>query len=103
MNKTRVSDVGQARKAKGIHLVEREIMLIRHNHAFNTSAHHEGISPMSFDRHLVANLLVSVYSGVLKEPLPDRLERLVHELEIRQGSRVAEQPASAFRQHEHLG
>ena len=38
---------------------------------------------MSFDRHLVANLLVSVYSGVLKEPLPDRLERLVRELEMR--------------------
>src|SRR5215207_8366342 len=47
--------------------------------------------------------LVSVYSSVLKEPLPDRLERLVHELEIRHGSRVAEQPAPAFRQHEHLG
>jgi hypothetical protein len=78
-------------------------MFIRNNQAFHTTNHHDGISPMSFDRHLVANLLVSVYSGVLKEPLPDRLERLVHELEIRHGSRVAEQPAAAFRQHEHLG
>jgi len=78
-------------------------MFIRNNQAFHTTAHHDGVSPMSFDRHLVANLLVSVYSGVLKEPLPDRLERLVHELEIRHGSRVAEQPAPAFRQHEHLG
>ena len=51
-------------------------MFIRNNQAFHTANHHDGISPMSFDRHLVANLLVSVYSGVLKEPLPDRLERL---------------------------
>ena len=78
-------------------------MFIRNNKAFHTTNRHDGISPRSFDRHLVANLLVSVYSGVLKEPLPDRLERLVHELEIRHGSRVAEQPAPAFRQHEHLG
>src|SRR5215204_6681325 len=60
-------------------------MFIRNNQAFHTTSHHDGVSPMSFDRHLVANLLVSVYSGVFKEPLPDRLERLVHELEIRHG------------------
>jgi hypothetical protein len=78
-------------------------MFIRHNHAFGTASHNENVSPMSFDRHLVANLLVSVYSGVLREPLPARLQHLVQQLEIRQGSRVAEQAAAGFGQHQHLG
>ena len=59
-------------------------MFIKHNQAFNIEGRRGGISPMSFDRHLVANLLVSVYSSVLKEPLPDRLAHLVRELETRQ-------------------
>jgi hypothetical protein len=54
-----------------------------HNQAFGSPDCAGGINPVSFDRHLVANLLVSVYSGVLKEPLPDKLERLVRELERR--------------------
>jgi hypothetical protein len=61
-----------------------EIMFIRHNQAFNIPSRREAISPMSFDRHLVGNLLVSVYSDVLKEPLPDRIEHLVRELEARE-------------------
>ena len=59
-------------------------MFIEHNEAFNTLNRNGGVHPSSFDRHLVANLLVSVYSGVLKEPLPDKLERLVRELEMRE-------------------
>ena len=59
-------------------------MFIRHNQSFNIESRRGGVSPMSFDRHLVANLLVSVYSGVLKEPLPERLAHLVRELETRQ-------------------
>lgn len=59
-------------------------MFIKHNQAFNIEGCRGGISPMSFDRHLVANLLVSVYSGVLKEPLPERLAHLVRALETRQ-------------------
>ena len=59
-------------------------MFIRHNQSFNIESRHGGVSPMSFDRHLVANLLVSVYSGVLKEALPERLAHLVRELEARQ-------------------
>ena len=59
-------------------------MFIRHNQSFNIEGRHGGVSPMSFDRHLVANLLVSVYSGVLKEPLPERLAHLVREIETRQ-------------------
>ena len=78
-------------------------MFIRHNEAFHTTSRHDGISPMSFDRHLVANLLVSVYSDVLKEPLPGRLQHLVRELDIRHGSRIAEQASPAFRQNHHLG
>jgi hypothetical protein len=57
-----------------------------HNQAFGTPDRNGGIHPMSFDRHLIANLLVSVYSGVLKEPLPDKLERLVRELERREAA-----------------
>ncbi|HEX8164777.1 MAG TPA: hypothetical protein VF601_03195 [Beijerinckiaceae bacterium] len=58
-------------------------MFIRRNQAFDVPSRRGGISPMSFDRHLVANLLVSVYSGVLEEPLPDRLAHLVRALETR--------------------
>jgi hypothetical protein len=61
-------------------------MFIQHNEAFTGPGRGEGIQPMSFDRHLVANLLVSVYSGVLKEPLPDKLERLMRELERREAT-----------------
>jgi hypothetical protein len=61
-------------------------MFIHHNQAFGASGRNEGIHPLSFDRHLVANLLVSVYSGVLKEPLPDKLERLVREFERREAT-----------------
>ncbi len=61
-------------------------MFIHHNQAFGASHRNAGIDPLSFDRHLVANLLVSVYSGVLKEPLPDKLERLVRELERREAT-----------------
>jgi hypothetical protein len=61
-------------------------MFIQHNEAFTGPGRGGGIQPMSFDRHLVANLLVSVYSGVLKEPLPDKLERLMRELERREAT-----------------
>ena len=61
-------------------------MFIHHNDAFDARSRDGGVHPMSFDRHLVANLLVSVYSGVLKEPLPDKLERLVRELETREAT-----------------
>jgi hypothetical protein len=61
-------------------------MFIHHNQAFGASGRNDRIHPLSFDRHLVANLLVSVYSGVLKEPLPDRLERLVREFERREAT-----------------
>jgi hypothetical protein len=59
-------------------------MFIKHNQAFNIESRRGGICPMSFDRHLVSNLLVSVYSDVLKEPLPERLAHLVRTLETRQ-------------------
>jgi hypothetical protein len=66
-------------------------MFIRHNHAFGIESRREHISPMSFDRYLAGSLLVSVYADVLKEPLPDRIEHLVRELELReQASRIAE-------------
>ena len=58
-------------------------MFIKHNQAFNIEGRRAGICPMSFDRHLVSNLLVSVYSDVLKEPLPERLAHLVRRLESR--------------------
>jgi hypothetical protein len=56
-----------------------------HDHAFHAPGH-DGVHPTSFDRRLVANLLVSIYSGVLKEPLPDKIERLVRELEAREAA-----------------
>ena len=59
-------------------------MFIKHNQAFNIEGRRGGICPMSFDRHLVSNLLVSVYSEVLKEPLPERLAHLVRALETRE-------------------
>jgi hypothetical protein len=66
-------------------------MFIRHNQAFSIPGRRGAISPMSFDRHLVGNLLVSVYSDLLKEPLPDRIEHLVRDLEARErASRVDE-------------
>lgn len=58
-------------------------MFIKQNHTFNAPALNRGIHPMSFDRHLVSNLLVSVYDGVLKEPLPEHLQHLLLELETR--------------------
>ncbi len=39
---------------------------------------------MSYERQLAANLLVSLYSDVLNEPLPERLRMLVQELERRE-------------------
>ena len=63
-------------------------MFIKHNQAFNIEGRRGGISPMSFDRHLVSNLLVSVYSDVLREPLPERLAHLVRALETRQAQGV---------------
>ena len=58
-------------------------MFIRPDQSFNIEGRRGGLSPMSFDRHLVANVLVSVYSGVLDEPLPERLAHLVRALETR--------------------
>jgi hypothetical protein len=59
-------------------------MLVRQNQSFNFPGHSGSIHPRSFDRHLAANLLVSVYGTVLKEPLPERLESLLRELESRE-------------------
>ena len=59
-------------------------MFIKHDQAFNIEGRRGGICPMSFDRHLVSNLLVAVYSDVLGERLPERLAHLVRELETRQ-------------------
>lgn len=59
-------------------------MFIKQNHAFNAPRLNGGIHPMSFDRHLVANLLVSVYDDVLREPLPERLRHLVRAIETRE-------------------
>lgn len=59
-------------------------MFIKQNHAFSAPSRDGGIHPMSFDRHLVANLLVSVYDDVLREPLPEPLRRLVHKIEMRE-------------------
>jgi hypothetical protein len=61
-------------------------MFIQHNDAFGAPRREASIQPISFDRHLVANLLVSIYSGILKEPLPDKLERLVRELDRREAA-----------------
>jgi hypothetical protein len=61
-------------------------MFMQHNDAFGAPSTNGGLKPLSFDRHLVTNLLASVYSGALKEPLPDRLERLVRELELREAT-----------------
>ena len=62
-------------------------MLTQHDRTFDAPDRSGGIHPISFDRHLVMNLLVSVYSDALKEPLPDRLETLVRELELRERAR----------------
>ena len=59
-------------------------MLVRQNQSFNFPGHSGSIHPRSFDRHLAANLLVSVYGSVLHEPLPERLETLLRELESRE-------------------
>lgn len=59
-------------------------MFIKQNHAFNAPRLNGGIRPMSFDRHLVANLLVSVYDDALQQPLPERLQHLVRALETRE-------------------
>lgn len=59
-------------------------MFIKQDHAFNAAGRNGGIHPMSFERHLVANLLVSVYDGVLREPLPERLQHLVREIAARE-------------------
>jgi hypothetical protein len=59
-------------------------MFIPHDEAFSAPSRNASTHSVSVDRRLVAKLLVSVYSGVLKEPLPDRLERLVRELEMRE-------------------
>ena len=69
---------------------------------------HRGIMDKSkgADTSATASFLKGQLRAALIEQrlaLPDRLERLVHELKIRHGSRVAEQPAPAFRQHQHLG
>jgi hypothetical protein len=59
-------------------------MLVRQNQSFNFPGHSGSIHPRLFDRHLAANLLVSVYGSVLQEPLPERLEALLRELESRE-------------------
>jgi hypothetical protein len=61
-------------------------MFTAQNQAFNAPRRDGAIRPIFFDRHLVTNLLVSVYSDVLEEPLPDKLERLVRRLEAREAA-----------------
>lgn len=57
-------------------------MLVRQNQSFNVSAF-SGTGSARFDRRAATHMLVSTYEGVLKEPLPERLEKLVRELENR--------------------
>ena len=54
-------------------------MLVRQNQSFNISEF-SGTGSARLDRRAAANMLVSAYEGVLKEPLPDRIEKLVREL-----------------------
>jgi hypothetical protein len=61
-------------------------MFTAHNQAFNAPSRDGAIRPIFFDRHLVMNFLVAVYSDVLEEPLPDKLERLVRRLEAREAA-----------------
>jgi hypothetical protein len=56
-------------------------MFIQHNEVFGGPNRSGGIHPLSFDRNLMASLLASIYSAVLKEPLPDKLASLVRQLE----------------------
>ena len=65
-------------------------MLVRQNQSFNVSAFSGSVSK-PFNHRLAANMLVSAYEGVLREPLPERLEKLVRELERRDRSLTSEQ------------
>jgi hypothetical protein len=58
-----------------------DTMLIQKNQAFNPSADFGTRSTTR--QHMLRNMLTSVYSSVLNEPLPERLETLVRELEMR--------------------
>jgi hypothetical protein len=62
-------------------------MIIEHHQAFATPNRNRGLRPVSFDRHLAARLLVSIYANTLREPLPDRLDSLVRALEAREAVR----------------
>jgi hypothetical protein len=76
-------------------------MFIQHNEVFGGPNRSGGIHPLSFDRNLMASLLASIYSAVLKEPFPTSSQAsYANSKRSKPSSRIAEEPASPrLRQH----